>query len=869
MGRLQAQWRVIVATKISNWAIIAPALLVLMIGGAQARPLMPGQNRAADPLPTATAGELAYCVAVHNVGKIVLGQTNYGVFGNGYVSGSSIDCFTGVTVASCEYPKGASTNYLYGATFWIGAVVGRDTMVSIGADGWQRCREFNPEESPIGDMQFKSIIDPSKPEYLGAKSEQDYIGVYTDKYTSGVPDLCNTTNDPVNGIGHRPLNIEIEERSYAWSYSYAEDFVLFDYSIKNIGYRDLTSVYMGIYVDADVSALGDNNGPNDDVCGFLLDVPSPPVFSGGCAFRDTVNLAYIADNDADWDKPTNLPDVTGTRIVRTPNDTLDVSFNWWIGNTQASKDFGPMRIDSYRNLGTGGLGTPEGDRNKYAFLRNKEFDYDQAFTCRYALTPGWVPVPQELCQLFSKGFDTRYLLSFGPFDIKPGDNLPLSFAYVGGQGLHRTDRKSNGKNLTDPAKYDPETWYENLDFSDLALNAVWASWVYDNPGVSNRDGGFRGKFRICVHGDKADTIYYTGDGEPDFRGASPPPAPDIWIYPSDRELRVRFNGFRSETSKDVFARVADFEGYRVYLSLDDRPASFSLVESYDREDFNKWVFNPGKSGGAGYELKENPFTRHELDSLYGNGDPNWNPLNYPATSPFHLGDSLFYFAAQDYNRSRLGTETRITKIYPDAVRPPYIEPDSVPAGERALYLTDDNEFKYYEYQMVISGLLPSIPYFVNVTAFDFGSPSSGLASLETSPTIGYQSSYAVGSAARGTSTSDQVYVFPNPYRVDGGYQSHLYEGRDSYSRSKAPDRQRRVHFANVPLHCTIKIFTVDGDLVKEIHHPDPQSPCPEDPTVTCWDLITRNTQLAVSGLYYWTVEDEAGSVQIGKLVLVM
>ena len=32
------------------------------------------------------------------------------------------------------------------------------------------------------------------------------------------------------------------------------------------------------------------------------------------------------------------------------------------------------------------------------------------------------------------------------------------------------------------------------------------------------------------------------------------------------------------------------------------------------------------------------------------------------------------------------------------------------------------------------------------------------------------------------------------------------------------------------------------------------------------DLITRNTQLAVSGLYYWTVEGDDGSVQIGKLL---
>ena len=37
---------------------------------------------------------------------------------------------------------------MFGAAFWIGAVVGRDTLVSEGADGWDRNgNEFNPDPS--------------------------------------------------------------------------------------------------------------------------------------------------------------------------------------------------------------------------------------------------------------------------------------------------------------------------------------------------------------------------------------------------------------------------------------------------------------------------------------------------------------------------------------------------------------------------------------------------------------------------------------------------------------------------------------------------------------------------------------------------
>ncbi len=817
------------------------------------------------------------CIASHNVGRVSLAVTNYGTYGNGFAQGNPFDCFTGAAVPSCEYPKGSGTYYLFAGGFWIGAVVNNDTMVTTGIDGWQTCREMDTQISPFGDMQRRSIIDPSKPEFVGAKSEQDFIGVYTDSFRTGVAALCSGVNDPVDGLNHRPLYIEVEERSYAWSYSYAQDFVLFDYTIKNIGNYDLTNMYIGIYNDADVGPASQDQTDRaaDDVTGFRQDIPTPSGFTGGCSgWKDTVNLAWIADNDGNWNLNPPTPAVGSMRIVRTPIDSMYVSYNWWVSNQTISLDYGPQRVATYRDLGTGGRGTPEGDRDKYAFLKNREFDYDQVFTCDSSSAAGWEPlVDQGLCQSISKGYDTRYLLSFGPFHLPPGQSLPLSFAYVMGAGFHRSDRKDNGKYLTNPALFNPKLWYSNLDFTNLALNAVWAGWIYDNPGYSAKGGpnDFRGNKRICTAHGVPDTIYYTGDGEPDFRGAAPPPAPVVWVYPEAKQVRVRWNGYRSETTKGVFSKVRDFEGYRVYLSLDERAASFSLIESYDLYDFNKLVFDTS-GGNAGYVLRDNPYTYRALDSLYGNGDTTWNPLHFTAVNPYHLPgfpDSAFYFTAQDYNQSHFGKDTRITKAYPNAPNPDTLSPATVPDSLRSLYLTEDGYFKYYEYQMVITNLLPTIPYYVNVTAFSFGSPASGLGSLESSPTVGYKTAYAAASYEQKTTASKQIYVFPNPYRADGGYQANGYEGNDAFSRGKPTDRQRRVHFANVPSNCTIKIFTLDGDLVRELAHPDVQSPCQEDPNVACWDLITRNTQLAVSGIYYWTVEDGQGNTQIGKLVLIM
>ncbi len=824
----------------------------------------------------------AHGIAAHRVGQLELAVNNNGTFGTGFTVGPKIDYFTGASVPSCEYPKGSHVQYLFAASFWIGAIVGRDTLVSMGADGWHPSgRELLPDEEPFGKMIKRSIIDPAKPEYEGAVSEEDYICTYSDTYTEGIePDI-------VSRRPHRPLYVKVSEASYAWSYSYAEDIVLFDYRITNIGVQKIENAYMGIYVDADVcfDCTG-TSGFADDICGFLH---TYPAYCQDCEYIDTVNIAWISDNDGDFAFLQPAPHVTATRIVRTPAERLDVSFNWWISNSASSKDFGPRERtgkgrwqEEFRDFG-GFLGTPEGDANKYYTLRNQEFDYDQAFTATIKENDTLWLFPGEDADLFATGYDTRYLLSFGPFNINPGDQLPISFAYLAGPNFHQT--RENIDNL--PA--DPDLFYANLNFADLGENARWASWIYDNPGVDTDSNGYQGEPFVCVADSAvvdstlipntdppeweytyeptlADTCWIIGDGVPDFRGASPPPAPVFWLEPREGALRVRFNGLRSETSKDVFSGLLDFEGYRIYLARDERSQSYSVVGSYDLENYNKWVWNPRRIGGAGYEMKENPFTREQLECLYGDscGDNNFNPLGYSHTSPYiHPGfpDSMFFFMPQDYNASELGITTPIRKIYPDQEYPSTLIPGDAAPGE----LTEDGYFRYFEYELIIPDLLPTVPYWLNVTAFDFGSPASGLESLETSVTVGARSAYPHASAAEAEGQKLTVYVYPNPYRVDDDYKGNGFEGRNDLDKHR--DRVREIHFVNVPARCVIRIYSLDGDLVREIKHNAQR----DDPLAShaSWNLITRNTQLVVSGIYYWTVEDTDGEVQIGKLVVIM
>jgi hypothetical protein len=222
-------------------------------------------------------------------------------------------------------------------------------------------------------------------------------------------------------------------------------------------------------------------------------------------------------------------------------------------------------------------------------------------------------------------------------------------------------------------------------------------------------------------------------------------------------------------------------------------------------------------------------------------------------------DSILYFLPHDNNVSRLGIDTPIRKRFPNAIKPDAEHPVTPDM------LTDDGYLKFYEYECEITGLLPTVPYYLSVTAFDYGSPKVGLQPLESARLLGLKSAYPASTEDQLDGTLPPVYVYPNPYRVDDNYRQGGWEGRGQYDRIN--DRVRAINFVNVPAKCIIRIHTLDGDLVRELHHDvDPSDPKANHAT---WDMINRNVQMIVSGLYYWSVEEENGKVQIGTFVVLM
>ncbi|MCP4567543.1 MAG: hypothetical protein GY841_08190 [FCB group bacterium] len=802
---------------------------------------------------------------VHNIGKMAMAISNDGTFGRGFIDNPIID---GEQAPSCEFPINSDLSYLFAASLWIGAVVGRDTLVSVGEDGWaERVSEFNPDEGDAGKMIIRSNIKTKDTYDPEAISEQDFICTFTDTFS----DQGITGIDGNDNRGHIPIWLSIVQNSYAWSYDYAEDFVLFDYKITNIGQFPIRDLYMAFYVDADVhhESVTGATGSGDDICGFSRTLPMPPGF---CMEEDTVNLAWIADNDGDpvavggppaW-AHTSPRAVTGTRVVRSPGDSLISNFNWWISNNPAL-DFGPRKAgtteDPFKPFPLGNLGTPTGDKIKYYVMSHPEFDYDQLYTAVSHTNQGYLPPPpQSQALAFASGFDTRYLLSFGPFDVQPGDTLPITLAYIAGDEFHVGP--TDFDDLFDPQF--PDSFYNSLDFSDFGTNARWASWIFDNPGVDTDGDGDSGRFYWrCPSGidelcfpeiefppdsiiDLCKKVYYRGDTIPDFVGASPPPPPEIKVTPGFGEVTLRWNGQLSENTIDVFSQQKDFEGYRVYFAEGDRLIDYIQMTSYDVEDYKVYVFNDIL---LSWDQEIIPLTIDTLRLLFG---PDFDPTAYSSefrdfTNPKN-GDRM-YFVRQDWNESELTNPSLIHKVYPEASR--YDSSDT----------TDDGWMRYYEYEYTINNLQPSKPYNFSVTAFDYGSLKVDLGALESSPLTNAVKEYPLPSAEKVEEEGLKVIVFPNPYRIDGGYAEAGYENRE---RRYSAERSREIHFANLPKVCKIRIYSINGDLIREIDHYRPEGGPESQHEV--WDVISRNTQAVVTGIYLWHVESEMGE-QLGKLVI--
>lgn len=884
--------------------------------------------------PQVAYSNIARYNRTHRKGNIWLTVTNWGFFGNlGPGDGDAMEDpeYPGTWAPQCEYPGASDVQYLFMGAIWLGALVQEGGFefprVTVGSEGWTGPNNNNYEMEPgeIGGLpqeehgiRERSTV-PNSYNRLGefvfdslAIGEQDFVAVYCDTLT----EQFWTGTDIVDGP-HFPLGVRIKQSSYSWSYNYAQEFILIDYEFENIASNFLKNLYVALYVDADVGWLGENIWHEDDICGFQQWYYFERRDEQGNMIPDSliINTAWIADNDGrpqgnNSGNAFTCPAVTGVRVVRAPNPRLRTGFNWWISNGNPTIDFGPSwEDDGSEGSWTATYGTPDGDVRKYFVMSNGEFDYDQVWVAdedyitnheQVILNPitgdttevhEWRVENLTYAPTLANGYDTRYLLSWGPLGIydhtdgngndiyrlNPGEKFHMTIGYIAGANFHTPQNYQgdvSGNNLIDPTLF---------NFANLQYNAAWAARVYDNEMIDSNGDGWYGEDvgeDLEYAAEIGDSVIYFGQfmgiyGGPDADGTERNgrldtgeddiARPEFVYDPRYGDLNIGYTQHNGVL--DPGDGIPDFKG--------PPPPPIPLLdfETLENEVLLRWKDN---SEDPNYT---DPFSQAQDFEGYRVYVSNTGlEYDYELLAEFDQVDFAYY----SLDDSLASYPDNLTNMPPDSTfsngQTYYRKPVGANSGLEAIRETDTT------YVYMINNAHALFPRYYAVTAFDYGDPKSGTEPLETA-----RNANRVYVAPSGN-PNNKVVVVPNPYRAYLDYtQAYVetspgsglsWENQDDGTPEFFPQTDRRIDFINLPPQCLIRIYTLSGDLVQIIPHSDEGTFNDlGDPNLKwvssyseSWDLNSRNGQQVVSGLYLFSVENQTpgheGDIEVGKFVII-
>ncbi len=165
-------------------------------------------------------------------------------------------------------------------------------------------------------------------------------------------------------------------------------------------------------------------------------------------------------------------------------------------------------------------------------------------------------------------------------------------------------------------------------------------------------------------------------------------------------------------------------------------------------------------------------------------------------------------------------------------------------------------------------------YYYAVTAFDDGTQNTtGIYPGQSLESSRYSNrNFVVGAVPFKAAPQhlDSVYVVPNPYHIQG----LAYGGTVKYSYIDVPRIEDKIAFVGLPVRATIRIFTMHGDLVDTIPHPNPLNPNSiADSADEEWYQISQSWQTIKSGVYIyhidgWNLDGKYLGNTTGKFVII-
>ena len=528
-----------------------------------------------------------------SVGNLGLTITNFGILGNGWnrMEDGSIN-------PSCQYKQQTEISreqieHFSYAGLWVGGIVNGERRVSTsivdgvfeaGNEGF----ELFPKSSITIQSSISSTTQDSMAKYYSpnAVSHQDMI-----------IDFKDYGDDPSENLGipnHNPLGLDIRLESYAWNYSYADAFVILNYTFKNQSENVINDLYAGIWVDPSIANFNytDYYSPGggftwyDNLNGYDETV-DPSGFTRDIAYQ------YDTDGDDGWAESYLGISILGSSIDK---KYLKSEYNQWVWTNSSNSDFPAYsmpindnerydKMSSTVPKGTGPEYTAEGypaSENSWLFLIS-------------AGPMGSVP-----------NADTT------SWTLAPGDSCTISFVVVCASW-------DDGASGDSPLRR--EKMYVNYD---------WAQKAYDGED-KNRNNILEDE--EDVNNNQILDRYIL---------PAPPPSPNMYLDVDSKKVTLYWQN-NAERFLDPISQEADFEGYRLYGSrktVNQSLGEFTLLKEVDIN--NEIGYNTGFSsvqlvnefGETDSVYIEGNYYHYKFENL--NVKDGW--LNYYSITAYDQGD---------------------------------------------------------------------------------------------------------------------------------------------------------------------------------------------------------------------------------------